>query len=123
MKPNPLRSGCSPFPRLPRAILAGALAALALPAFADGPGWTANSTVTKVVVTYNGGVNVRLSPDLSGCVSQSGYGANFASVYASHPGINRIKADLLVAYLTGKPVSLYLSDSSCTVQETILGGW
>ena len=100
-----------------------ALFGTATPALADGPGWTANSTVTKLVVTANGGVNVRLSPDLSGCVSQSGYGSTFASIYPTHPGINRIKADLLAAYLTGKPISLYLSDSSCTVVEMMLGGW
>lgn len=99
------------------------LAASTTPAVADGPGWTANSTVTKLVVTSNGGVNVRLSPDMNNCVSQSGYGLNFASVYPSHPGINRIKADLLVAYVTGKTVSLYLTDSSCTATEAILGGW
>jgi hypothetical protein len=89
---------------------------------AQGPGWTANSTVVKLVVTHNGGINVRLSPDLSNCVSQSGYGPLYASVYPNHPGIDRIKADLLVAFTTGTPVSLYLSDENCTVQEIILGG-
>lgn len=64
-----------------------------VPARADGPGWTANSTVTKLVVTADGGVNVLLSPAPNGCVSQSGYGPHFASIYPDHPGINRIKAD------------------------------
>lgn len=103
--------------------LAACLFAATLSAFAQGPGWTANSTVAKLVVTSDGGVNVSLSPAVNNCVSQSGYGPNFASVYPTHPGINRIKADLLVAYLTGKPVALYFNDSSCTVVEMILGGW
>lgn len=92
-------------------------------AFAEGPGWTNNSTVKKLVVTANGGVNVLLSPPLTNCVSQSGYGPAFASIYPTHPGINRMKADLLAAYLNGAGVALYLGDNSCTVQEMILGGW
>jgi hypothetical protein len=92
------------------------------PAFAQGPGWTATSTVTRLVVTVDGGINVRLSPDLTNCVSNSGYGSAYASIYPSHPGINRIKADLLAAYLNSSPVALYLVDSNCTVGETILGG-
>ena len=108
------------------AVLFAAVAAMALSmstAEAQGPGWTANSKVIKLVVTHNGGVNVRLSPDLSGCVSQSGYGPIYASVYPNHPGIDRIKADLLVAFTTGTPVALYLSDENCTVQEILLGGF
>jgi hypothetical protein len=96
---------------------------LAEPAMAPGPGWTANSTIRSLVVTTDGGVNVRLAQDLTGCVSQSGYGSSFASVYPNHPGINRIKADLLAAYLTGRRVSLYLGDDTCKVLETNLGGW
>lgn len=92
-------------------------------AAAQGPGWTANSTVVKLVVTAAGVINVRLFPDLTGCVAQSGYGPNFASIYPSHLDFNSIKADLLAAYLSGSTVSLYLGDSSCTVSETILGGW
>jgi hypothetical protein len=41
-------------------------------AYAAGPGWTANSTVSKLVVTADGGVNVLLDPPLSGCISNSG---------------------------------------------------
>jgi hypothetical protein len=74
---------------------------------ADGPGWTANSTVKKLVVTANGGVNVLLSPTVNNCVSQSGYGPNYISFYPDHPGLNRIKADLLAAYLTGGVVAIY----------------
>lgn len=88
-----------------------------------GPGWTANSKVVKLIVTSDGGINVRLSPELIGCVSNSGYGPNFASIYPNHPGINRIKADLLAAYLADKVISLYLSDDKCTIVETNLGGW
>src|SRR5882672_2702953 len=124
------RSGLTPmidsrplgFARLIQGVAAVAIAAASAPAFAEGPGWTANSTVVKLVVTYNGGVNVRLSPDRTACVSQSGYGPNFASIYLAHPGINKMKADLLTAYLTGKPVALYFSDSTCRVEELILGG-
>jgi len=103
--------------------LAVGLVMLVLPCYAQGPGWTANSTVVKLVVTSDGSVDVRLSPDLSGCVSAGNYGSLYASVYPTHPGINRIKADLLSAYLTGSIVSLYLSDANCTFTEIILGGW
>ena len=92
-----------------------------LPVFSDGPGWTELSQVEKLVVTALGGVNVRLSPELSGCVSQSGYGAIYASVYPDHPGINIIQANLLSAYMSGKPVRLYLGDDECKVTEMILG--
>ncbi len=101
-------------------------AALLLPltsAHAAGPGWTSNATVAKLVVTFDGGVNVLLSPALTGCTSNSGYGAAFASIYPNHPGINRMKADLMAAYLTGGTVALYLTDSTCRVGELILGGW
>src|SRR5688500_2428308 len=84
----------------------------AMPAFAQGPGWTVNSTVVSIVDTSNGGVNVRLSPDLSGCTSQSGYGSLYASLFPTHPGIGRIKASLLTAYSTGATVAIYLSDNT-----------
>ena len=90
-------------------------------ALAEGPGWINNVTVTALVNTANGGINVRVSPGLASCVSQSGYGPGYASVYPSHPGISRMKADLLVAFLTGTTVSLYFNDSSCTVLEMLLG--
>lgn len=111
-----------------RASAIASMAALSVPiastpALAQGPGWTANSTVTRLVVTADGGVNVRLSPDLTGCVSNSGYGSAYASIYPNHPGINRMKADLLAAYINGTPVALYLSDNTCKATEMILGGW
>jgi hypothetical protein len=97
--------------------------ALTLPALAQGPGWTANSTIVRIVDTSNGGVNIRLSPDVTGCTSQSGYGSNYASIYPDHPGIARIKATLLMAYATGATVSVYLGDGTCRITEVILGGW
>jgi hypothetical protein len=99
----------------------GMLAFGVRPAGAEGPGWVYNRTVVNLVNTANGGFNVRLSPELTACVSQSGYGSAYASVYPSHPGISRLKADLLVALVSGKPVSLYLNDNTCTVWETVLG--
>lgn len=108
------------------AVSTTALAAcllLSTSSVAQGPGWTANGKVIRIVNTANGGFNVRLSPDMTGCVSQSNYGPNFASIPPTHPGIDRIKADLLAAYVTGETVSLYLVDSNCYVGETMLGGW
>ncbi len=104
-------------------LLLVTLGLIATPAFADGPGWTANSTIVKLVTTQDGGLNIMLSPGLSNCVSNSGYGPNFASVYPSHPGIKSIKASLLTAYTNGQPVALYLSTSQCTVLEAVVGGW
>lgn len=98
------------------------LALCALPAFAQGPGWTANSVVTGIVDTSNGGVNVRLSPALTGCTSISGYGAAYASLYPDHPGLNRIKATLLTAYATQATIAIYLSDNTCRIAEVELGG-
>ena len=98
-------------------LAAATAAAMAMPAFAQGPGWTEVSTVIQLVDTANGGVNVALSPGLTGCTSQSGYGGAFASIYPDHPGLNRIKADLTVAFTTGAHVSLYLSDDTCKVVE------
>jgi hypothetical protein len=100
---------------------ASLLAAMTLEAHAEPQGWVYNRTVVAIVNTANGGFNIRLSPDLTGCTSQSGYGHHYASVYPSHAGLNRIKADMLAAMATGKPVSLYLNDNVCTVHETVLG--
>jgi hypothetical protein len=98
------------------------LAALSTaPALAEGPGWIYNATLVNVVDVSNGGINVRVTPDLTSCVSQSGYGPHFASISPTHPAIGRIKATLLSAYLIGTPVSLYLVDNTCTVVEVILG--
>jgi hypothetical protein len=107
--------------RFTASVVACTVVLLVASAHADGPGWVFDRTVVNIVNTANGGFNVRLSPELTGCTSQSGYGQHYASVYPSHPGLNRIKADLLTAFATGKPVSLYLTDNSCTVGETVLG--
>jgi hypothetical protein len=112
-----------PFHRLLCAFGTALLLPLSTPAHAAGPGWTGNSTVTRLVTTFDGGVNVLLSPALTGCTSNSGYGPAYASIYPGHPGINRMKADLLAAYLTGGTVALYLTDNTCRVGELILGGW
>ena len=124
--PSPMRArfalAASHLARLLLTLAATLLLPLAA-AHAAGPGWTTNSTVTKLVITGDGGVNVLLTPALSGCTSNAGYGPAFASIYPNHPGINRMKADLLAAYLTGKTVALYLLDDTCRVGEMILGGW
>jgi hypothetical protein len=104
-------------------VTAAAFLACAVPALAQGPGWTANSTIVRIVDTSNGGVNIRLSPDVTGCTSQSGYGGSYASLYPDHPGINRIKATLLTAYSTGGTVAVYLGDNTCRITEVLLGGW
>jgi hypothetical protein len=104
--------------RTRRSRLATLLLAIASwPALAQGPGWTAPSKVTSLVVTSSGGINVSLAPSLTGCVSQSGYGGSYASIYPNHPGIDRMKADLLTALATGATVALYLGDNQCRVDE------
>lgn len=85
-------------------------------------GWITTAKVTKIVVTSNGGINVRILPELTGCTSQSGYGSRYASVYPNHPGIDKIHAILLAAYMADKTVAIYLSDSTCKVLEVELGG-
>ena len=84
---------------------------------ADGPGWTGEREVVEIVTVINGGINVRLNPDLAGCVSQSGYGEKYASIYPEHPGKNLFQSNLLAAMMSGKKVSLYLSDNQCKVYE------
>lgn len=118
---EPLTRGYATSLRRGLVVMAGLVCGGA-PALAQGPGWTANGTVVKIVTTFQGGINVRLSPDLTGCVSQSGYGAHFASIYPSHPGIDRIHAQLLAAFTSGTPVALYLTDANCTVGEIYFGG-
>ena len=105
-----------------RAFVFTVLLAMAYPTVAQGPGWTEIGKVIRIVNTANGGFNIRMSPELTGCASQSGYGPTYASVLPSHPGLNRIKADILVAFTTGADIRLYFSDSNCTVAEMVLGG-
>ncbi len=110
--------------RAAASLLAAALTAVSVtPASAENVGWTSNAVVKKLVVTSDGGVNILLSPSLSTCVSQDGYGNAMAYIPATHPGLKQMKADLLTAFVTGTPVSLYLIDSTCKVAESILGGW
>jgi len=109
------------FKRVIGSLVVAMSAAAAGSAHADGPGWVYNRTVVAMVNTWNGGVNVRLSPDLTGCTSQGGYGPNYASIFPDHLALKNLKADLLTALVTGKPVSLYLGDSTCKVSEMILG--
>jgi hypothetical protein len=97
--------------------------AVSTSASADGPGWTPNSTVKKIVITQDGGINVLLSPEPNNCVSINGYGPHMAPVYPTHPGIKFMKADLLTAYLTGGTVAVFFGDNTCRIYEIILGGW
>jgi hypothetical protein len=108
--------------KTPRIVATFLLSIATMSAMAQGPGWTASSTVVTLIVTQTGGVNVRLSPELTGCTSQSGYGPRVASIYPNHPGIDRMKASLLAAQVSGTPVMLYLIDSDCTVGEMAFGG-
>jgi hypothetical protein len=85
-------------------------------------GWITQSKIEKIVVTNQGGINVRITPELTSCTSQSGYGPRYASVYPSHVGIDKIHATLLAAYVADKPIALYLSDSTCKILEVELGG-
>jgi hypothetical protein len=90
--------------------------------FAASSGWVVSAKVIKIVATVNGGINFRLAPELTECISQSGYGPNYASIYPEHPGIKNMHAMLLAAYLSDKPVGVYFGDAKCTVGEIELGG-
>jgi hypothetical protein len=85
-------------------------------------GWIVSAKVVRVVGTWNGGINVRISPELTGCTSQSGYGPTYASLYPDHAGIDRIHSILLAAYMSDKPVAIYLVDNTCKIGEVELGG-
>lgn len=100
-------------------IVGGLMAGLSCSLFsnADGPGWTGARDVVEIVTVINGGINVKLSPDLSGCVSQSGYGAKYAYVKPDHPGLQIFQSNLLAAMMSGKKVSLYLGDDTCRATE------
>ena len=99
-----------------------ALFAWTLPASAQGPGWHLNATIARMADITTGGINIRLSPDVSGCTSPMGYGPQYAYVTPDHVAINRIKATLLTAYATGTPISVYLADNTCKIGEVLLGG-
>lgn len=80
-------------------------------------GWTAQSSIKAVVVTIQGGINVQVEPMLTGCVSLSGYGEKYASIYPSHEGIDRMYSALMAAASSGKKVMLYLGDDTCKITE------
>ncbi|WP_428604504.1 hypothetical protein [Sedimenticola sp.] len=103
-----------------KAITVLTLIASMASSFADGPGWTLESNVKNLVVVATGGINVQLSPGLSGCTSQSGYGETYASIYPDHPGLNAMHSNLLAAKMSGKKVKLYLFDNKCKAVEMIL---
>jgi energy-converting hydrogenase Eha subunit B len=77
--------------------------------------------VASIVGLPNGGINVLMSPSLSGCVSQAGYGPAYASLLPSNLGKDRIATLILAAYMSNKPISLYFGDSTCTISEVELG--
>jgi hypothetical protein len=85
-------------------------------------GWITTAKVIKIVATNNGGINVRISPELTGCTSQSGYGPNYASLYPDHLGKDKITSILLAAYMADKTVAIYLTDGTCKIGEVELGG-
>ncbi len=84
------------------------------------PGWVSEVQVTQIVTVATGGINVRVKPELMGCVSQSGYGQHYASVSPSHPGLNLIQSQLLAAMLSGKKIGLYFTDKNCLVTEMVV---
>ncbi len=102
-----------------RIVLFAAILLLSQFTFAQDSGWSTTSTVKRIVITANGGVNVYLHPELQGCESQSGYGSGYASIYPSHPGIDRLLSSLLVAKTTKTPIQLYFTDNKCTAVEMI----
>lgn len=104
-------------------ILALFLTALSIPSYAEGGRWVPLVKVEKIVVVMNGGINVRVTPGLTNCVSQSGYGAAYASVYPDHPGKDQILSVLLAAKMSDQPVGIWLSDDSCRIGEVVLGGF
>lgn len=103
-------------------VTAAACASLISSSATAESGWIVSAKVIRVVATMNGGINVRLSPELTNCVSQSGYGSAYASLYPTHPGKDKIASILLAVYLSEKTVAIYLTDTSCTIGEVELGG-
>lgn len=95
---------------------------LSVPSYAE-KGWIHSVKVDKIVVVVNGGINVKVRPDLTACTSQSGYGSNYASVYPDHPGKDQILSVLLAAKMADQQVGIWLSDDSCRIGEVVLGGF
>ena len=97
------------------------LALLSASLFAEGPGWITNRTIKSVVGVINGGINIRLDPELTNCNSQSGFGVKYASIYPDHLGIKNFSAIALTALSTGQKVSIYLTDNTCKITEIVIG--
>lgn len=102
-------------------LLVVALNLLSISAFAE-QGWITQAKITKIVGVINGGINVRITPELSGCTSQSGYGPAYASLYPDHAGKEEILSILLSAYMADKTIAIYLQDDTCKITEVELGG-
>ncbi len=85
-------------------------------------GWIKQAKITKIVGVVNGGINVRITPELTGCTSQSGYGSRYASLYADHKGKEEILSIMLAAYMADKTIAIYLLDDTCKILEVELGG-
>ena len=85
-------------------------------------GWIKQAKITKIVGVSNGGINVRITPELTGCTSQSGYGSRYASLYPDHKGKEEILSIMLAAYMADKTIAIYLSDDTCKILEVELGG-
>jgi hypothetical protein len=85
-------------------------------------GWIPQAKITRIVGVANGGINVRITPVLTGCTSQSGYGPSYASLYPDHPGKDQILSILLAAYMADKTIAIWLSDNTCKIGEVELGG-
>lgn len=103
-------------------ILLIALIAQASFCFAEGPGWYPATKVKRIVVIVNGGVNVKFENETKNCASLSGYGKRYASVYPEHPGLDRIHAILLAAYMADKEVQVHFADDTCKINEVVIGG-
>ncbi|WP_419812111.1 hypothetical protein [Bacterioplanoides sp.] len=86
-------------------------------------GWNGPYAIDRIVVTAQGWVNVRfIDSTLSGCKPQSGYPGNYATLSKEHKGFQALNALLLSAYVSGKPVQVWLSDDTCTIGEAVIGG-
>lgn len=85
-------------------------------------GWIAQAKITKIVGVSNGGINVRITPELRACTSQGGYGPAYASLYPDHAGKAEILSILLSAYMADKTIAIYLQDNTCRISEVELGG-
>lgn len=89
---------------------------------AQEAGWFEASKIKRIVITTNGGINIKLVKSVSGCSSLSGYGGAYASVHPDHPGIERIYSLLLTAYIAEQEVQFHFADETCKINEVVIGG-